>query len=116
MSRYSISRRVLSLASRSRHGFTLVELLVVIAIISMLVGLLMPAIQSARESARRTQCTNSIGQIVAAMVSYESAQRTLPPGRMGCDAYTGSPCAATNVDAGLSAVWDQRVFGSASQP
>ncbi len=77
---------------RALRGFTLVEMLVVIAIIGMLMGLLLPAIQSARESARRTQCSNGLLNIIKAMINYESANRSFPPGRMGCDAFTGSPC------------------------
>jgi len=78
---------------RPLHGFTLVELLVVIAIIGLLTGLLLPAINSAREAGRRSACNNNMKQIVLAMVSYESANRSFPPGRMGCDAFTSSPCA-----------------------
>ena len=53
---------------------------------------MLPAINAARESGRRTQCTNNLKQIVTAMVNYESANRSFPPGRMGCDGFTGSPC------------------------
>jgi prepilin-type N-terminal cleavage/methylation domain-containing protein/prepilin-type processing-associated H-X9-DG protein len=76
----------------SRSGFTLVELLVVIAIIGMLVGLLLPAIQSAREASRRISCNNNIHNIIQAMTNYESAFKSLPPGRMGCDGYASTPC------------------------
>jgi len=81
-------------AHSSRSAFTLVELLVVIAIIGILIGLLLPAVNAARESGRRTQCTNQLKQIVTAMVNYETANRSFPAGRMGCDAYSGpgSPC------------------------
>lgn len=76
----------------SRNGFTLVELLVVIAIIGILIGLLLPAVNAAREAARRNSCSNNLNQIVKAMINYETTNRSFPPGRLGCDAYTGSPC------------------------
>jgi len=91
------SRQIFPCGPRSsRNGFTLVELLVVIAIIGILVGLLLPAVNAAREAGRRTQCTNNLAQIVKAMASYESANRSFPPGRMGCDAFSGSPCGTVN--------------------
>jgi prepilin-type N-terminal cleavage/methylation domain-containing protein/prepilin-type processing-associated H-X9-DG protein len=74
------------------RGFTLVELLVVIAIIGILVGLLLPAINAAREAGRRTQCTNNLKNIAAAIVNYETANRSFPPGRAGCDLYSTTPC------------------------
>jgi prepilin-type N-terminal cleavage/methylation domain-containing protein/prepilin-type processing-associated H-X9-DG protein len=75
-----------------RQGFTLVELLVVIAIIGVLIGLLLPAVQSAREAGRRSKCSNNLHNIVQAMATYETSNGSFPPGRLGCDAYAGSPC------------------------
>jgi prepilin-type N-terminal cleavage/methylation domain-containing protein/prepilin-type processing-associated H-X9-DG protein len=64
----------------NRYAFTLVELLVVIAIIGILVSLLLPAIQATRESARRTMCTNQIGQLILAVHDYEAAHEVYPMG------------------------------------
>lgn len=65
----------------ARRGFTLVELLVVIAIIGLLIGLLLPAVQAARESARALSCRNNLKQLGLALLNYESAHRSFPPGR-----------------------------------
>jgi prepilin-type N-terminal cleavage/methylation domain-containing protein/prepilin-type processing-associated H-X9-DG protein len=63
-----------------RRAFTLIELLVVIAIIAVLIALLLPAVQAAREAARRAQCVNNLKQISLAILNYESAALSLPPG------------------------------------
>jgi prepilin-type N-terminal cleavage/methylation domain-containing protein/prepilin-type processing-associated H-X9-DG protein len=61
-------------------GFTLVELLIVIAIIGVLVALLLPAVQAAREASRRGSCENNLKQLGTALLNYESARHTFPPG------------------------------------
>ncbi|MFK7767243.1 MAG: DUF1559 domain-containing protein [Mariniblastus sp.] len=42
-----------------------------------------PAVQSVREGARVTACKNNLRQLATATISYESANRRLPPGTLG---------------------------------
>lgn len=74
----------------SAAGFTLVELLVVVAIIGMLIALILPAVQAARESARRSACSNNLKQLGLAVLNYETAFQSLPPGGI-----TQGPCCNT---------------------
>ena len=71
-----------------QRGFTLVELLVVIAVIGALVSLLLPAVQAARESSRRTRCANNLRQQGVALINFESRDKSLPIGCIGCQLET----------------------------
>lgn len=83
-------------------GFTLVELLVVIAIIGILVALLLPAVQAAREAARRVSCQNNAKNLALATLTYENAQRALPPACKVTPIAGSEDLNQTNMDQALS--------------
>ncbi|MCH2179135.1 MAG: DUF1559 domain-containing protein, partial [Mariniblastus sp.] len=94
-------------SSPKKKGFTLVELLVVIAIIGILIGMLLPAVQQVREAARRTTCANNARQLSLAMLNYESALGTFPPG-LRCD--TPADSAGIIQDASWKTLWSWGTF------
>ena len=90
--------------AQTRHAFTLVELLVAISIIGTLMSLLLPAVQNARESGRRISCTNNLGQLAKAFISYDGQHRVLPGWRnthpaMRSGLRSSNPAFATVLDA-----------------
>jgi hypothetical protein len=56
------------------------------------VALLLPAVQAAREASRRTQCQNNLRQQGVALLNYENAKKSLPPGGV----TKGECCGATS--------------------
>ena len=73
-----------------KSGLTLLELCVVIFIVIILIALLLPVMNSARITTRNDVCRNNIRQITMACLSYESGNRTLPPGGWA-NGWAGDP-------------------------
>ena len=61
-------------------GFTVLELQFSVAVIAILAALLLPAVQQTREAARRSQCQDHLHNLAIALLNYEGAFKTFPPG------------------------------------
>ena len=61
-----------------KKGFTLIELLVVIAIIGILASMLLPTLAKAKKKANRLKCSNNVGQISKAYLSFAGDNETMP--------------------------------------
>ena len=58
--------------NQMKKGFTLIELLVVIAIIGILASMLLPTLAKAKKKANRLKCSNNIGQLGKAQITFAS--------------------------------------------
>ncbi len=77
---YSPVRRVVSGASRSAGGFSLLDLLVSIAVMVVLISILTPSLMSAHEAARRVRCAAHVQQVGYAIHMYAGDMNDrLPP-------------------------------------
>ena len=61
-------------------GFTLIELLIVVAIIAILAGIGVQAALYAFDVARASKSVTNMRQVASALMQYETATSTLPPG------------------------------------
>jgi len=67
------------------RAFSLIELLVVIAIIALMAGMLLSAVGRVKQAARRTACSNNLGEFGLAMSLYVADNEGSLPAR---EAYT----------------------------
>jgi type II secretory pathway pseudopilin PulG len=65
---------------KHRRALTVTEVLLALGISGIICALVVTAIQWSRENARRNQCTQNMGRIGAALLSYHSRKGSFPPG------------------------------------
>ncbi len=68
---------MVSRASRTGRGFSLVEILVTVGLVLVLLGILLPALKAVRSSGRQLSATNNLRQIAAFMTAYANANRDM---------------------------------------
>ena len=68
-----------------KRGISLIEVLTVLTIVGLLLSILIPAVQWSREASRRTTCQSRLRQLGLALLHYETAHQSLPPGRLTPD-------------------------------
>ncbi len=72
-------RRIASISSIAKKGFTLVELLVVISIIVVLAGIVFPVALSMGAKGSEVKCSAQLSQLAKALIVYKSDKGKYPP-------------------------------------
>ncbi|MBI5816329.1 MAG: type II secretion system major pseudopilin GspG [Nitrospinae bacterium] len=81
----------MTLAQRSRAGFTLIEILVVVVILGILATVIVPRIMGRPEEARITKTKTDIKAIETALNMYKIDNGVFPTTEMGLTALVSKP-------------------------